>query len=83
MIDEAAAPGGDDVNALILQALMRKLIETGVLSPDDARAVLLDAATRLDVEGERQTPQAARTMALEELAPAFIGTAKPRAGPAR
>ena len=63
-----------ELNALILQALVRKLIEKGVLSPDDVKALLFDAATRLDLVGSKQTPQAAHIMVQEDLAPAFLGS---------
>jgi len=63
-----------ELNALILQALVRKLIEKGVLSPDDVRALLFEAATRVDLVGSEQTPQAAHIMVMEDLAPAFLGS---------
>ena len=63
-----------ELNALILQALVRKLIEKGVLSPDDVRALLFEAATRVDLVGSEQTPQAAHIMIMEDLAPAFLGS---------
>ncbi|MDZ5453444.1 hypothetical protein [Labrys sp. ZIDIC5] len=66
----ASEPG---IDVLILQALMRKLVAKGLLSPDDVRALLFEAATRLDIDGSQQTPQAAREMVEESLAPAFLG----------
>jgi len=63
-----------ELNALILQTLVRKLIEKGVLSPDDVRALLFEAATRVDLVGSEQTPQAAHIMVMEDLAPAFLGS---------
>ena len=62
-----------EIDALILRALVRKLIAKGVLSPDDVRALLFEAATRLDVVGSDLTAQAARTVVEEDLAPAFLG----------
>jgi hypothetical protein len=73
MVEKLAPPGHGEINALILQALVRKLLARGVLSPDDVRALLFDAATRLDVVGTEQTPQAARTIVEEDLAPVFLG----------
>lgn len=66
----ASEPG---IDVLILQALVRKLVAKGLLSPDDVRALLFEAATRLDIDGSQQTPQAAREMVEESLAPAFLG----------
>jgi hypothetical protein len=73
MVDRLAALGHGEIDTLILQALVRKLVAKGVLTPDDVRALLFDAATRLNVVGSPQTPQAARTMVEEDLAPAFLG----------
>lgn len=36
------------IDDLILEALVRKLLEKGILSEEDLRAVLLEAVTRLD-----------------------------------
>jgi hypothetical protein len=62
-----------EIDVLILQALVRKLLAKGVLSPDDVRALLFEAATRLDVVGSDLTPEAAHVIVEEELAPAFLG----------
>ena len=74
MTEKVASLAHGEVDVLILQALVRKLIEKGVLSPDDVKALLFDAATRLDLVGSEQTPQAARIMVMEDLAPAFLGS---------
>jgi hypothetical protein len=63
-----------EVDVLILRALVRKLIEKGVLSPDDVRALLFEAATRLDLVGSKLTPRTAHTIVQEDLAPAFLGS---------
>jgi hypothetical protein len=63
-----------ELDALILQALVRKLIKKGVLSPDDVKALLFEAATRLDLVGSEQTSQAAHIIVQEDLAPAFLGS---------
>jgi hypothetical protein len=63
-----------EIDTLILQALVRKLVAKGALSPDDVRALLFEAATRLDLVGSEQTPQAAHTMVQEDLLPAFLGS---------
>lgn len=73
MADRFASPGHGDINALILQGLIRKLIARKLLSQDDVRDVLFEAATHLDVLGNDQTPEAARVMVEEELAPVFLG----------
>ena len=74
MTEKIASLAHGEVDVLILQALVRKLIEKGVLSPDDVKALLFDAATRLDLVGSKQTPQAAHIMVQEDLAPAFLGS---------
>jgi hypothetical protein len=66
-------PGHGEIDSLILQALVRKLIAKGVFSPDDVRALLFDAATRLDLVGSDLTAEAARTLVEEDLAPVFLG----------
>jgi len=73
MIERLASPGHGEIDGLILQALVRKLVAKNVLSPDDVRDLLFDAATRLDLVGDEQTPQAARIMVEEDLVPVFLG----------
>ena len=74
MTEKVASLAHGELDVLILQALVRKLIEKGVLSPDDVKALLFEAATRLDLVGGKQTPQAAHIMVQEDLAPAFLGS---------
>ena len=74
MTEKVASPAHGEIDVLILQALVRKLIEKGVLSPDDVKALLFEAATRVDLVGSEQTPQAAHIMVMEDLAPAFLGS---------
>ena len=74
MTEKLASLAHGELDVLILQALVRKLIEKGVLSPDDVKALLFDAATRLDLVGSEQTPQAANIIVQEDLAPAFLGS---------
>ncbi len=74
MTGRLAALGHGEIDSLILQALVRKLVTKGVLSPDDVRALLFEAATRLDLVGSEQTPQAAHIIVEEDLAPAFLGS---------
>ncbi|WP_407150740.1 hypothetical protein [Bradyrhizobium sp. ORS 86] len=62
------------IDVLILQALVRKLVMKGVLSPDEVRAMLLEAAKNLDLVGSELTPEAARIIVQEDLMPAFLGT---------
>ncbi|MGH6850520.1 MAG: hypothetical protein ACREDD_08775 [Methylocella sp.] len=76
MVEKLAPLGHGEIETLILQALVRKLVVNGVLSPDDVRALLLDAATRLDLVGSEQTPQAAHIIVEEHLAPAARATAE-------
>lgn len=71
MAEKLAPIGHGEINALILQALVHKLIAKNLLSTDDLRELLFDAATRLDVDGSPQTPQAARIIVEEDLMPAF------------
>jgi hypothetical protein len=73
MTEKVASLAHGEIDVLILRALVRKLIEKGVLSPDDVKALLFEAATRLDLVGSEQTPQAAHIMVQEDLAPAFLG----------
>ena len=73
MTEKIASLAHVEVDVLILQALVRKLIEKGVLSSDDVKALLFEAATRLDVGGEL-TPQAAHIIVQEDLLPAFLGS---------
>ena len=73
MIAKAAPLAHGEIDVLILQALVRKLIAKGVLSSDDVRALLFDAATRLDLVGSDLTPAAAHVLVEEDLAPAFLG----------
>jgi hypothetical protein len=73
MIAKAAPLAHGEIDVLILQALVRKLVVKGVLSPDDVRALLFDAATRLDLVGGDLTPEAAHVIVEEDLVPAFLG----------
>jgi hypothetical protein len=66
--------GHGEIEALILRALVRKLVVKGVLSEDDVRALLFDAAKGLDLVGGSLTPEAARDIVEADLAPAFLGS---------
>jgi hypothetical protein len=74
MIKKATPLAHGEIDVLILQALVRKLVEKGVLTPDDVRALLFDAATRLDLVGSDLTPETAYVIVQEDLAPAFLGS---------
>lgn len=74
MVEKVAPLAHGEIDVLILQALVRKLVAKGVLSPDDVRALLFEAATHLDVVGSDLTPEAARILVEEDLAPPFLGT---------
>lgn len=71
MVDKLAPLGHGEINDLILQALVHKLIAKNLLSVEDLRDLLFEAATRLDLDGGPQTPQAARVIVEEDLMPAF------------
>ena len=68
--DPSSGPG--TMEALVLRALVRKLVAKGVLSADDVRALLVDAAEGLDVVGGELTPEAARSIAAEDWEPVFL-----------
>ena len=74
MTEKVASLAHGEVDVLILQALVRKLIEKGVLSPDDVKALLFEAVTHLDLVGGDLTPQAAQIIVQEDLLPAFLGS---------
>jgi len=74
MTEKVASLAHGEVDVLILQALVRKLIEKGVLSPDDVKALLFEAVTHLDLVGSDLTPQAAQIIVQEDLVPAFLGS---------
>ena len=65
--------GHGEIDPLILQALVRKLVSKGILSPDDVRALLFEAATNLDLVGSKQTPEAAKIIVEEDLVSVFLG----------
>jgi hypothetical protein len=73
MTDKAASLAHGEIDVLILQALVRKLVAKGVLTPDDVRALLFEAAKGLDLVGSELTEQAAHIIVQEDLAPAFLG----------
>jgi len=73
MTGRLATLGQGEINPLILQALVRKLVAKGVLTPEDVRDFLFEAATHLDLVGSDQTPQAAKIIVEEDLLPAFLG----------
>ncbi|HWZ37072.1 MAG TPA: hypothetical protein VNY08_02070 [Bradyrhizobium sp.] len=74
MIEKAAQPGHGELDALVLRALVRKLVAKGVLSPDDVRALLFDAAKGLDLVGSELTSEAAHIIVEEDLVPVFLGS---------
>jgi hypothetical protein len=72
MTEKALPFGHNDIEALVLRALVRRLLAKQVLSADDVRALLFDAAEGLDDFGGELRPEAARRMVEEEWAPAFL-----------
>jgi hypothetical protein len=73
MMEKPTPLAHGQIDVLILQALVRKLVMKGVLSRDDVHAMLLEAAKNLDLVGNEQSPEAAHIMVQEDLAPAFLG----------
>jgi len=73
MIEKARSLGHGEIDVLILQALVRKLVAKGVLSPDDVQSLLFEAAKGLNLVGSELTAEAARIIVQEDLAPAFLG----------
>ncbi|WP_426440685.1 hypothetical protein [Bradyrhizobium genosp. P] len=73
MIEKATPLAHGEIDVLILQALVRKLVAKGVLTPDDVRALLFEAAKNLDPVGGELTAEAAHIIVQEDLAPAFLG----------
>ncbi|MDR3447522.1 MULTISPECIES: hypothetical protein [Dyella] len=72
-IDSTPGLGNTALDALILRAVVRKLLQKGVLSADDVRALLLEATEHLDtVVGNNLTVEEARSMIKGDLA-SFIG----------
>jgi len=53
VLEALSAFSRGEVEGLILQALVRRLVAKGVLSQDDVRTLLLDAVTRLDDQTRR------------------------------
>lgn len=73
MIEKVMSLRRGEIDGLILQALVRKLVAKDVLSPD-VRSLLLDAANGLDLVGGELTAEAAHIIVQEDLAPAFLGS---------
>lgn len=73
MAERFTAPGHGEIDGLILQALVRKLVAKGILSSDDVKDMLFEVATHVDLVGSAQTPEAARIMVEEDLVPVFLG----------
>lgn len=72
-MEEDLPLGHRDIEPLILRALVRKLVDKGVISTEDVRTLLLDAAKGLDIEGGDLTPQAAGDIVTEDLVRPFLG----------
>lgn len=73
-IDSTPGLGNTTLDALILRALVRTLLQKGVLSVDDVRALLLEATEHLDtVVGNNLTVEEARSMVKGDLA-SFLGS---------
>jgi hypothetical protein len=74
MTDKPTPLAHGEIDVLILQALVRKLIAKGVLTSDDVRSMLFEAAKNLDLVGSELTTEAANIIVQEDLAPAFLGS---------
>lgn len=73
-IDSTPGLGNTALDALILRAVVRKLVQRGVLSPDDVRALLLEATEHLEtVVGNNLTVEEAQSMVKGDLA-SFLGS---------
>lgn len=72
-MEEDLPLGHRDIEPLILRALVRKLVDKGLISKEDVRALLLDAAKGLDIEGGDLTPQAAGDIVTEDLIRPSLG----------
>lgn len=73
MTEPFPGQGRIEIDMLVLRALVRKLVEKGVLSADDVKALLFEAAKQMNEVGSEQTDQAARSMVAQDLMPAFLG----------
>jgi len=73
MMEKAMPLAHGEIDVLVLQALVRKLVAKGVLTPDDVRSLLFEAAKGLDLVGSELTSEAAQIIVQEDLAPAFLG----------
>ncbi|HBK44884.1 MAG TPA: hypothetical protein DDZ67_00305 [Xanthomonadaceae bacterium] len=71
-MDTTRLPDNEGLTHLVLQALVRKLVEKDLLSQAEVEALLLDAAEGIDAVGDDLTPQAARDIVREQLLPAFL-----------
>jgi len=72
MNEALAAQRRGDIDALVLRAMVRKLVAVGVLTQDDVRSLLFDAAKQMNEVGSEQTDRAAWSMVDQDLAPAFL-----------
>ena len=80
IISVESTPGLGNValEALILRAVVRKLVAKGVLSSDDVRRLLMEASEQLTtVIGNDLTVQEARSQVEGDLA-SFVGSPSPR-----
>ncbi|PXV59044.1 hypothetical protein SAMN04487785_11738 [Dyella jiangningensis] len=74
-LDATPGLGNTTLEAQILRALVRKLVEKGVLSSGDVRSLLLEATEHLDtVVGNNLTVEEAQSMIKGDLA-SFLGPA--------
>jgi hypothetical protein len=73
-IESTPGLGNRALEALILRALVRKLVKKGVLTADDVKGLLLEATEQLDtVVGNNLTVEEAQSMVRGDLA-SFLGS---------
>ncbi len=70
-MDYARLPNNIETTNLILQQLIRMLVEKELLSDDDVWNLLFKAAEHADIVGSELTPNAARDFVRDELLPAI------------
>jgi hypothetical protein len=77
MMEEDLPLGRRDIDPLVLRALVRKLVDKGLLSEDDVRTLLFEAARGLAIVGGTLSPQATRDIVNEDLIRPFLGNQRP------
>ena len=71
-MDYVKLPNDVALTNLILQNLIRKLLERGALSEQDTRSLLLMSAENIDLVGDELTRPAAQAIVQSHLLPAIL-----------